>query len=96
MSTEPELPCEGNSPQETLAERHGRVERDVLYLLTGEHESQPLWFVLDLGRELRNMAETEVAVDGLQRAGLIYKTSDGFVFASRAGSRAAHLVGHIL
>jgi hypothetical protein len=35
---------------------------------------------------LESEDDAEVAVDALHRAGLLYKTGDGFVFASRAGS----------
>jgi len=41
-------------------------------------------------------SKAEIAVNGLLRAGLIHKTSDGFVFAARAGVRAVQMVGHVI
>jgi hypothetical protein len=67
------------------------MERDVLYLLTEPDDCQPLWSVEDVGREIESRDPT-APVHGLLRAGLIYRTSDGFVFATRAGVRMAQLV----
>ena len=67
------------------------MERDVLYLLTEPEDCQPLWSVDDIGRELEDR-DPMVPIRGLLRAGLIHRTSDGFVFASRAGVRMAQLV----
>ncbi len=78
------------------AEELDTVERDVLYLLTGLEGDQPVWSVEDLGREMESVDATEVAVNGLHRAGLIHKTSDGFVFASRAGVHVVQLIGHTI
>jgi hypothetical protein len=66
------------------------MERDVLYLLTDPDDNEPIWSVDDIGREIES-TEPMTPVHGLLRAGLIYRTSDGFVFASRAGVRAAQL-----
>jgi hypothetical protein len=68
-----------------------RMERDVLYLLTEPSDGQPLWSVEDVGRELESNEPT-TPIRGLLRAGLINQTSDGYVFASRAGVRMAQLV----
>jgi hypothetical protein len=77
-------------------EQQDMAERDVLHLLTGEGGSQPLWTLPDLGRVLESEDDAEVAVDALHRAGLLYKTGDGFVFASRAGVRAVQMVGYVI
>jgi hypothetical protein len=68
-----------------------RMERDVLYLLTEPSDCQPLWSAEDIGREIESKEPT-TPIRGLLRAGLIYRTNDGFVFASRAGVRMAQLV----
>lgn len=67
------------------------MERDVLYLLTEPNDCQPLWSVEDIGREIES-DEPMVPIRGLLRAGLIHRTSDGFVFATRAGVRMVQLV----
>lgn len=77
----------------TPAERHDALERDTLYLMT-DPDGPPLWSVEDIGRE----AETDdpmVPVHGLLRAGLIRQTSDGYVFATRAGWRMVEIVGQV-
>ncbi|MBA3808990.1 MAG: hypothetical protein H0X28_11475 [Solirubrobacterales bacterium] len=71
------------------------LERNVLYLLTQPEDGQPLWSVEDIGREM----ETDHAltfVHALRRAGLVHMTSDGFVFATRAGVRVTQLIGHVV
>jgi hypothetical protein len=81
------------------AERWDTIERDALYLLTGSDDNQPLWSVEDLGRELElpkgGMYPIDV-VRGLQRAGLIHHTSDGYVFATRAAVRMVEMVGQVV
>jgi hypothetical protein len=67
------------------------MERDVLYLLTEPNDCQPIWSAEDIGRAIESK-EPMTFVRGLLRAGLIHRTSDGFVFASRAGVRMAQLV----
>jgi hypothetical protein len=66
------------------------MERDVLYLLTEPSDGQPLWSVEDIGREIES-DEPTTPIRGLLRAGLVNQTSDGFVFASRAGVRMTQL-----
>jgi hypothetical protein len=82
-----------NIPAPTAAERGDALERDILYLMT-DPDGQPVWSVEDIGRE----AETDdpmVPIHGLLRAGLIRRTSDGFVFATRAGWRMVEIVGQV-
>ena len=78
----------------TPAERGDALERDTLYLLT-EPDGQPIWSIEDIGREAETH-EPMVPVRGLLRAGLIYQTSDGFVFATRAGWRIVEMVGQVV
>jgi hypothetical protein len=73
------------------ARAYDEMERDVLYLLTEPSDGQPLWSVEDIGREIESNEPT-TPVRGLLRAGLVNQTSDGFVFATRAGVRMAQLV----
>jgi hypothetical protein len=84
------------NPTPDPVEQQDDAERGVLYLLTGQGGSQPLWSVPDLGRALESDDDAEVAVDALHRAGLIHRTTDGFVFASRAGVRAIQMVGYVV
>jgi hypothetical protein len=71
------------------------LERNVLYLLTQPDDGQPLWSVQDIGREMES-DEAITHVRGLHRAGLVNITSDGFVFATRAGVRVTQLIGHVI
>jgi hypothetical protein len=73
------------------ARAYDLMERDVLYLLTEPGDCQPIWSAEDIGREIESK-EPMTPIRGLLRAGLIHRTSDGFVFASRAGVRMAQLV----
>lgn len=70
---------------------YDEAERDVLYLLTEPSDGQSIWSVEDIGREIESK-EAITFVRGLLRAGLVNRTSDGFVFATRAGVRMAQLV----
>jgi hypothetical protein len=79
----------------TPAERHDAMERDVLYLLTEPDDGQPLWSVDDIAREVET-DDPMVPVRGLLRAGLIHRTCDGFVFATRAGVRVVQIIGHVV
>ncbi len=78
----------------TAAERGDALERDTLYLMT-EPDGQPIWSVEDIGREVET-EEPTVPIQGLLRAGLVYQTSDGFVFATRAGWRMVEIVGQVV
>lgn len=67
------------------------LERDVLHALTIEQAG--VWSVDDLGHSINSQIGAVDAVAGLLRAGLIHKTTDGFVFASYAGHRAVATLG---
>jgi hypothetical protein len=77
----------------TPAERWDAMERDVMYLLTGD--DLPIWSVPDICRTIEN-SDAMDAVRSLHGAGLIHKTSDGYVFATRAGSRMVQIVGQVV
>jgi hypothetical protein len=81
---------------ECPAVRLDGAERDLLYLLTEPGDGQPVWSVPDLARQLANTRDADVAISGLLQAGLIYQTSDGFVFASRAAVRMVQMVGQVV
>jgi hypothetical protein len=78
----------------TLAQRFDAMERDVLYLLTGD--DLPIWSVEDIGRDVEDPTGAVDAVRGLHNAGLIHKTSDGYIFATRAGFRMVQIVGQVI
>jgi hypothetical protein len=69
------------------------TERDILYLLTDPEDNQPLWTLEDLGREMEKPEIIDYILP-LQQAGLVHRTSDGHVFASRAAVRHIQMVGH--
>jgi hypothetical protein len=65
-----------------------------LYELTAG--SEPIWSVEDLGRSIEDAIGAVDAVAGLRAAGLIHKTTDGFVFATHAGHRAVTMIGAVV
>jgi hypothetical protein len=89
------MPRESTPDARESLRSYADMERDVLYLLTGMSGDQPLWSEPDLAREIES-TDTDVVVRGLRQAGLIHRTSDGFVFASRAGVRAVQMSGHVV
>jgi hypothetical protein len=70
------------------------LERDLLYLLTDRDHYPTLWSVADLGREL-DYFDADSIVYPLRNAGLVHKTSDGFVFATAAAFRMVRIVGQV-
>jgi hypothetical protein len=75
------------------AKNHEAIELSIIYLLTDPEDNQPLWALEDLAREL-DEPEAIIYIRRLQEAGLLHRTSDGHVFASRAAMRQVQLVGH--
>jgi hypothetical protein len=71
------------------------IEREILYALTNPHDNQPLWSLEDLGRELDNQTAVEDTVYHLQTAGLIHRTTDGHIFATRATVRLIQIIGRV-
>jgi hypothetical protein len=84
------MPDEKPTPAE---KNHDASELSSIYLLTDPEDNQPLWALEDLAREL-DEPEAIIYVRRLQEAGLVHRTSDGHVFASRAAVRQVQLVGH--
>jgi hypothetical protein len=74
------------SPQET--------QRDILYALTEPGDGRPLWTVEELALELDEPFVVD-HVNALRAAGLIHRTSDGFIFATRAAARHIELTGRV-
>jgi hypothetical protein len=86
----------GERLQPTFDPREDRhIEREILYALTDPDDNQPLWSVDDLAREIGERPRIEDAIASLQSAGLIYRTSDGFVFATRAAVRQIQIIGRV-
>jgi len=77
-------------PEPTPAERLDGLERDVLYLLTAG--DQRIWTAGELERAMEDESAGDYVL-GLHRGGLINRTSDGYVFASRPEVRAAEIIG---
>jgi hypothetical protein len=75
------------------AERARVAELEILYLLTKPEGNPLLWSVEELARELGG-PNIEDLIGRLHGAGLIHRTSDGFIFASRAAVRQIELVGY--
>jgi hypothetical protein len=68
------------------------LERDALYLMTDEHYP-PIWSVAEIGQQLEYF-DPEAVIRPLCNAGLVHRTSDGFVFATAAAFRMVQIVGH--
>jgi hypothetical protein len=82
-----------NPTPDPVAEANA-IERDVLYLLTGD-DSLPLWSVWDLDRATERGKLIKDTLRSLRTNGLINQTSDGHVFATRAAFRMVQIVGVI-
>lgn len=65
-----------------------QVDQRVLHLLLFEPGS-PLWAIDDLVREIGSRIDVHDSLSRLQRAGLIHRLEEGFVFVSRTADRAA-------
>ena len=81
-----------NPTPDPVAEANA-IERDVLYLLTGD--DLPLWSVWDLGRATERGKLVKDTIRSLRTSGLVNQTSDGHVFATRAAFRMVQIVGVI-
>jgi len=77
-------------PRPDLAAESDRAELSVLEALTGASRER-LWSIEEVALEVGNRVRAEDALAALHRAGLIHRTSDGFVSATRAAIRAAEL-----
>lgn len=79
----------------TRARDFGDMERDVVYLLADPCRTPTVWSLPDIGREIET-DDPEAVILPLQRAGLVHKTSDGFVLATPAAFHLVSLVGHVI
>jgi hypothetical protein len=77
-------------PEHPLASEGIAVERDVLDLLVAADGARH-WSIEEIALEIGSEVKVRDAVAGLHRAGLAHRTSDGFVFATRAAIRANEL-----
>jgi hypothetical protein len=75
----------------SFGERLDALELMVLHMMTGGE--QPIWSAADLGREMDDPAGVQDALRGLRTTGLIYETSDGHVFPTRAACRMVEMTG---
>jgi hypothetical protein len=71
------------------AESKVRTESTIMSLLL-VHDDQRPWSTEELIREIGREIDTRDAIADLHGVGLIHRTTDGFVFATRA---ATHLDG---
>jgi hypothetical protein len=82
-------------PSPNLHDDPRYTEREILYALTNPSDNQPLWALEDLGQEVGDQLAVEDALHQLQSAGLIRRTADGFIFATRAAVRLIQVIGRI-
>ena len=68
------------------------AESDVLDFLTGTGGLR-LWSLEEVGREIGSYVAARDALAALHRAGLIHRTAEGYIFATRAAIRAVELAG---
>ncbi|HTW43136.1 MAG TPA: hypothetical protein VMD79_12555 [Solirubrobacteraceae bacterium] len=72
------------------------AEREILYALASEAGEPSIWTIDELGREVESLADAGLAVRGLHSAGLVHRTSDGYVFATQAALHVVQMVGHVI
>jgi hypothetical protein len=79
-----------HEPTHDPAENDARTESGIMTLLLIDHEQRP-WATDELIREIGRPQDVRDAISNLYGAGLLHRTSDGFVFASRAALRLDRL-----
>jgi hypothetical protein len=84
------MPDEQPLPDQATEE--ARADWFVLDLLLNNDVQRP-WAISEVVREYGHEMNAIDAIDRLYGAGLIHKTADGFVFASRAAIRYSELAG---
>jgi hypothetical protein len=90
------MPDNPTPDEKTRAQRDwGTLELEALNTLTDPTRYPTIWNVKDLGREIEENADPGAVIRPLICAGLVYETSDGYVFASPAAFHAVALVGHV-
>ena len=78
------MPDEQPTPRQAAEEAH--VDWRILDFLLEEGTHRP-WATAEITREYGHELDAIDAIDRLHGAGLAHKTSDGFVFATRAAVR---------
>ncbi|HTA34499.1 MAG TPA: hypothetical protein VK721_13860 [Solirubrobacteraceae bacterium] len=81
-------------PTPDPAARTRATELEILYTLTKPDDNPFLWTVEELDRELGKCFHFQDAIIRPHGAGLIHRTTDGFIFASRAAVHQIELVGY--
>jgi hypothetical protein len=81
-------------PNRDPHEVENEVQRDILYALTSPEDNQPLWSQEDLAREMEDPNIID-SVNALHRAGLINRTTEGYVFATRAAIHQIQIIGRV-
>jgi hypothetical protein len=84
------MPAPRHQPKLDPAAESDRIESIALEVLIGSGQSG-LWSVADVALEIGDELKAIDALKALHRAGLIHRTSDGFVFATRVAIRANEL-----
>jgi len=82
-----------NTPDEPS--RWERRELEALNVLTDPCHYPTLWSVPDIGREI-DYHDPDAVILPLHNAGLVNRTSDGYVFATPAAFHLTSLVGHVV
>lgn len=81
-------------PNRDLQDIENEVQRDILYALTNPEDNQPLWSLEDLAREMEDPNIID-SVNALHRAGLVNRTTEGYVFATRAAIHQIQIIGRV-
>jgi hypothetical protein len=81
-------------PIRDLVEIENEAQREILYALTSPEDNQPLWSLEDLAREMEDPNIID-SIKALQRSGLVNRTSEGYVFATRAAVRQIQIIGRV-
>jgi hypothetical protein len=79
-------------PSRDLFDGEAHAEWGVLNLLIDAQEQRPR-SVEEIVRDCRDRVAALDAIDRLHGAGLIHRTSDDFLFATRAAIRFSQIVG---
>jgi len=79
-------------PTQDFHDGEANAEWAVLNLLIDDEEQRP-WSVEEIVRERGDRLEALDAIDRLQATGLIHRTGDGFIFATRPAIRFSQIAG---
>jgi hypothetical protein len=79
-------------PNPTPIDGEAHAEWGVLNLLIDPEEQRP-WSIEEIIRERGDRVAALDAIDRLHATGLVHRTGDGFIFATRAAIRFQQIVG---